>query len=461
MESSSQDSSAIAVACPQLGRPRPGHGRRMRTAWAGALVGCALAGTLGAGVAGPGASPTPTGPLAPTVALADEAADAPAGDEAAEQSATAFQQASSPVTDAVPSEVQQRVEDSAAAYNDAVAARQQVEEQIADTEARIAELEAQLPELQDKAADAISASYKYQLNGGGLLELILHSDSFETFVSTLTYLNAIQGANTDQINELLAAQAELDEQRSELDGAMQQAEQAEQQAADALAEAQAAREEAIRQAQEAARRAAEEAARQAEAAAAAQQPAGDAATGGTDASPTPDAGTGDAGAEQGGTQGTTDGGATESAPAPEEPAPDTGDAGDTGGGDTGPVDWSSDKDAFVASWAGRLDAYLSGSPLAGQGATFAAAAWDYGIDPRWSPAIAYVESSLGAYCFLPHNAWGWGSSSWGSWEEAIYAQVAGLARGYGPTFDYDDALSYCPPSADAWYSSVLGQMNSI
>ena len=113
------------------------------------------------------------------------------------------------------------------------------------------------------------------------------------------------------------------------------------------------------------------------------------------------------------------------------------------------------------SWAGRIDAYLEGSPLAGQGRTFAQAAWNYGVDPRWSPAIAYTESSLGAYCFMPHNAWGWGSSSWGSWEEAIDAHVRGLARGYGYTISEEAARKYCPPTWQSWYERTLAQMNMI
>jgi hypothetical protein len=125
------------------------------------------------------------------------------------------------------------------------------------------------------------------------------------------------------------------------------------------------------------------------------------------------------------------------------------------------VDWSSDRSSFISSWGARIDAYLAGSPLAGYGSTFAAAAWDYGVDPRWSPAIACIESSKGAYCFLPYNAWGWGSVSWSSWDEAIYGHVAGLARGYGYTISYEAAQRYCPPTADDWYWSVLSQMNSI
>ena len=77
------------------------------------------------------------------------------------------------------------------------------------------------------------------------------------------------------------------------------------------------------------------------------------------------------------------------------------------------VDFSVGKEAFISTWSQRIDAYLSGSPLAGQGVTFATAAWEYGVDPRWSPAISNTESSKGAVCFKPYNAWGWGQSSLG------------------------------------------------
>ncbi len=125
------------------------------------------------------------------------------------------------------------------------------------------------------------------------------------------------------------------------------------------------------------------------------------------------------------------------------------------------VDWSVGEEAFVAEWTQRIDAFLAGSPLAGQGATFAQAAWNNGVDPRWSPAISNTESSKGAHCFLPCNAWGWGSSSWGSWEEAINAHVAGLASGYGYSLTYAAAQKYCPPNYDHWFNATLSAMMSI
>ena len=129
--------------------------------------------------------------------------------------------------------------------------------------------------------------------------------------------------------------------------------------------------------------------------------------------------------------------------------------------DLSEVDFSVGKEAFVAEWTERIDAYLAGSPLAGQGATFATAAWDNGVDPRWSPAISNTESTKGAACFLPYNAWGWGSSSFSSWEEAINTHVAGLASVYGHSITYAAAQKYCPPNYDNWFRDTLAQMQSI
>ena len=109
----------------------------------------------------------------------------------------------------------------------------------------------------------------------------------------------------------------------------------------------------------------------------------------------------------------------------------------------------------------RIDAYLAGSTLSGYGRVFAQAALAYGVDPRWSPAISNTESTKGANCFLPHNAWGWGSTGWSSWEEAINAHVAGLAKGYGYTISYSNAQKYCPPNYDNWFRDTLREMSKI
>lgn len=126
------------------------------------------------------------------------------------------------------------------------------------------------------------------------------------------------------------------------------------------------------------------------------------------------------------------------------------------------VDFTCGKAAFVSEWAARIDAYLAGSPLAGYGAVFAEASWNYGVDPRWSPAISNTESTKGQNCFRSHNAWGWmGDASWSSWEESINAHVAGLASGYGYTINVANAKKYCPPTYLDWYAKTVNEMAKI
>ena len=120
-----------------------------------------------------------------------------------------------------------------------------------------------------------------------------------------------------------------------------------------------------------------------------------------------------------------------------------------------------EREQFIANWAERIDAYNAGFPLEGYGATFAAAAYDHGVDPRYSPAIARVESGSGSNCFRFCNAWGWGSSSWPDWDTAIYAHVQGLAEGYGYTLSYKAALKYNSSNPDEWYGLVRNCMDQI
>ena len=127
----------------------------------------------------------------------------------------------------------------------------------------------------------------------------------------------------------------------------------------------------------------------------------------------------------------------------------------------GDVDFSVGREAFIAEWTERIDNYLAGSPLAGHGSTFAEAAWEAGIDPRWSPAISNTESTKGRVCFKSFNAWGWDQTNWPDWDTAIWAHVSGLARGYGFTISYAYAQRYCPPNYDNWYRDTLGQMSLI
>lgn len=124
---------------------------------------------------------------------------------------------------------------------------------------------------------------------------------------------------------------------------------------------------------------------------------------------------------------------------------------------------TSERDAFVAEWAGRIDAFNAGYPLAGYGATFAEAAYDNGVDPRVAPAIARVESASGSVCAYSCNAWGWGSYSWGDWDTAIRDYTAMYAASYGSGISYDIAYTYTSDaaSADEWYAQAEACMYSI
>lgn len=343
--------------------------------------------------------------------------------------------------DAEPDTFQQEIERTAQAFDEASARVAELEQLIADNQAEIEQLEADLPEQQERGAEALRALYKLQHDMPGLIELILNAKSLDDFLTAFEYIDHIQQRNVSELSRLRTMKDSLAASQTELENAQASAAAEQSNAKEALSAAQQARQEAQRKAQEeAARQAEQEAARLAEEAAKAaeeekrlqeQREAEAAAKDAEEAAP-----------EE------AESSASESTEAIVPSPPND-------------VDWASDKTAFVAEWSGRIDAYLSGSPLAGQGATFAEAAWTYGVDPRWSPAIANTESTKGAYCAYAHNAWGWGSVSWGSWEEAINAHVRGLANGYGYTISVGSAKKYCPPNWEHWYNVTLAQMNMM
>ncbi len=344
-------------------------------------------------------------------------------------------------------ELQQQVEDSTAAYEEALANVDQIQGEIGENEEQIAQIEAELPDQRAKAAESLRTLYKMQQSSGGLIDLILSTDNFNDFVATITYLDRIQSKNVSELESLASMEAELQQAKDTLSARKAQATKEAEAARQAQQEALDAREEVRQQAiaQAEAERAAAEAAiaqAQAEEGKTFTTSSGQEATVSTPKDSTSPAETVvDTPAEQKETE----------TPAAEQPAEQP--------AQEQPV--ASERDAFVNKWAPRIDAYLAGSPLGGHGRTFAEAAWDYNVDPRWSPAISCIESSKGAICFRPYNAWGWGSSSWGDWDSAIRSHVAGLSAGYGYTISPSAAQKYCPPTWQDWYSSVLAEMNSI
>lgn len=319
--------------------------------------------------------------------------------------------------------------------------------QIADNETRLADIEAILPEQRLRAANSVRHLYKFHQGGNGLLDLVLSADDFNQFITMVEYLDIIQDRNYGEIDRLVQLEDELTIVSATLDAQRQEAESERDRAAEALAEAEAAREQAR---QAALARAFEEAQARQAAIEEANAHAGETfELNGREVEITENTNTDTTnGLEQKDEE-------PDPQPDPDpDPEPDPEPQAD-------PEPAMDSREQFISVWAERIDAFNAGYPLGGYGYAFAAAAYDYGVDPRWSPAIARMESSSGLYCFEYHNAWGWGDASWPDWESAIYGHVSGLAAGYGYTLTWDAAQTYCPPNASYWYSMVSSCMYEI
>lgn len=314
-------------------------------------------------------------------------------------------------------------------YDATVARIEEIQSEIEANEDRIAEIEAMLPDQRQRASDSIRWQYRVSRDAPGLIEMVLSADSFYDMLATLQYLDIIQTRNNDELQALIDLDAELTSTREALADDMARAEEERAAAQEALDAAVAAREElqAAVAAQEAAEREERERA-----------------------------------IEEASTQETFTNASGQETAVEVPPSVDTGATGGGSSASSEPEDDASAADTntreyFVEVWTGRIDNYLAGSPLAGYGYAFAEAAWDYGVDPRWSPAIAAVESSKGYDCFEPYNAWGWFAYLGNDWDSSIRAHVRGLANGYGYTLTYAGAASYCPPG-DYWYARCAAEM---
>jgi len=325
----------------------------------------------------------------------------------------------------------QTVEQTAKQYDDAVSNVQQIEQRITDNQGKIDALQQQINEQKQASNEALKTLYIYQRSTPRLMNLVLSSEDMSSMFGTLDYLNRVEQYNMGVIQSQINAKEELEAAQQQLNSDKEQAVVAQQNAAAALQQAKDARQAAMdRAAQEAAQELVQE-----------QQ--------GTE------------------TKSTAANSASMAAAATQTTQTHSSVSGNTqkqqvtSTVESNSVNWESDKQQFVNSWASRIDAYLAGSPLAGQGRTFAEAAWEYGVDPRWSPAIATVESGKGSNCSKSYNAWGWGNSGFSNWNSAIWTHVSGLARCYGSTLTLSAAKKYCPPNYSYWYNRVLAEMNSI
>jgi peptidoglycan hydrolase CwlO-like protein len=319
-------------------------------------------------------------------------------------------------------ELQKQVDEASAVYDEASQRILEIEKEIAFLDERIRDIQLEMPSARKVSNEAARAYYQMLSSSNPILELFLGATSLADFFAKFEYSTRVNQRYLDDIAGLSRLNTSLDEARAELATKKANIEDEEQRAEEALLNAQHARDVAEETALKIAEATAAATAAAAEAAAAAAH--------------------------------------TPQAPIAPNPMPDpTPPVTPTPPGAT--PEAPSDKQAFVDLWAPRIDAYLAGSPLAGYGYAFANAAYDYNIDPRWSPAIACLESSKGRYCFLPYNAWGWGHVSWPDWETAIYAHIRGLSIGYGYTISEAYAKKYCPPNWEYWYSFVSNQMTLI
>lgn len=324
-------------------------------------------------------------------------------------------------------ELEEQVTQSAQAYNEAVELQEQLASEIEELDARIAQLEDELPAQRERSDESCVALYKYQADTASVVMMLLNASSITEMLSLLDQYSWIIESNIAEIETTVSMETELEDSKAALEADKASADQAADDALAALETAKAARQ-AAQEAAIAAQEAEEEAAQQA--------------------------------AEEAAEEAAQDEASAEEQEEAEAEAEATTTATSQASAST--VDWSDDKTAFVEKWTSRIDSYLAGSPMAGCGATYAEAAWDYGVDPRWAPAISCIESTKGAYCFASYNAWGYGSSSFSSWDEGITTVVAALGSStYGGYHTKAAAQTYCPSNADAWYTNVAAEMAKI
>ena len=332
----------------------------------------------------------------------------------------------SPATEAANNAVEQaetEVSRTAAAYESALSEQERLAAEIASLNSRIGELESELPAQETRSNESCVALYKMAGIDSSFIAVLLSARTPSEAIALVDNYNYVINHNVAQLVRTHKMKAELEDSKARLEADKESADSAASAAQSALESAQAARKAAQ---ERAAAVQAEEARAAAEAAAAAKKAASSKAE-------------------------------KEQAKKEAEQA-----SKDSQNASISNVNWSASKQAFVNKWAPRINSYLSGSPTAGTGKAYAAAAWDYGVDPRWAPAISFVESSKGANCFASYNAWGYGGRSFSSWSDGIYTVVAALGSDlYGGALTQAAAKIYCPPSWQHWYSSCAREMGKI
>ena len=321
------------------------------------------------------------------------------------------------------SDLEKQVQQSANNYNSAVSRQEELASQIEELDSKIAELEEQLPQKQAESDESVVALYKYSADSASVVQMLLDSKSIIDMLALADQYSWVINRHLAIVEEAQNMKSDLDQSRVMLKSDKAQADEAANSAASALEEAKAARQKAAEEA------AAKQAAQTQAANSSAEEKLKNAST-------------------------------DEEREAVREEISQTEESASSSSATN--VDWSSDKSAFVNEWAGRINDYLSGSPTAGTGKYYASAAWDYGVDPRWAPAISCIESTKGSACFRSYNAWGFGGRSFSSWQDGITTVVRCLGGSlYGGHLTQEAAQNYCPPTWQSWYNNVSSEMSKI
>lgn len=311
----------------------------------------------------------------------------------------------------------------AAAYDEAVAEQDRLAAEIESLQGKIGKLEKELPIQEERSDESCVALYKLSGIDSSVVATLLSAKSITDAVAILDSYNYIINHNVKQMEHTAKMKAELEDSLNQVESDKASADEAANQAQSALESAKKAREEAQARAEQA------QAAEAAAAKKAAEEKIAAAAT------------------------------KKEKKKAQAEAKQEESSSSNAS---VSNVNWSSGKVAFVNKWAPRINSYLSGSPMAGCGKAYAAAAWENGVDPRWAPAISCVESSKGAVCFASYNAWGYGGSGFSSWTDGINTVVGALGSSmYGGALTKAAAQTYCPPNWQHWYSTCASEMAKI
>lgn len=283
-------------------------------------------------------------------------------------------------------------------------AYREAEQHVAEAKARVAENQAKvdaimrkLPAQQERADDAIRELYIMEENKLSYVEVLLSSDTLDTFFKRIEYHDRVSRRNLAELNKLKAMLAELEEARILLDAAQAEAEELAQRAHDAL--------EALQN-----QRSSKQATAQASSLA---QDNNSAILDGADWHMT-----------------------EEEFVATWAPRIDAYLEGSPMAGTGATFATASFRYCVDPRWSPAISNTESGK---GSVCIRPYNAWGWGA----------ADSD-------PYNL----AAQWGSWEEGIEAHIRGLANGYGYTISKSAAEKYCS-SPDSWYANTLSEMARI